>query len=249
MHSNVDRLCAIWQDLNSKLWWNSVNENKETITVETKLLPFHTDEKGSLYDSTNARQWIPMNYSYPELQKWLPKYQKEGNFNEQLYIDDLKKIVQKLYGKQQEHAFRVPAGIQVPQSQLDAIANQEDLVLDDWVVNVQYSRYALDGASYSIRIWLGGEEAGSVYNFGSPRVENDEEKGCGSCRQAQEAGSLSLGQVLISSPLGRLVGQSGGPPSHDEAAVTAWLQQEANFHWTVTVSCILLGGFGRCVSR
>ena len=36
-------------------------------------------------------------YSYPELQPWLPKYKQDGVFNKDLYTQDIRDQLQKLY--------------------------------------------------------------------------------------------------------------------------------------------------------
>ena len=66
-------------------------------TPETPLAPFHTDTKGTYYTSNDIRDWVKLGYSYPELQPWLDKYKKDGKFNLDLYLADIKYQLKKLY--------------------------------------------------------------------------------------------------------------------------------------------------------
>lgn len=65
----------------------------ETPTPATELHPFHKDEQGHYFTSDDIRSWEAYNYSYPQLQPWLPKYKGDHT----LYIRDLNKIINNLY--------------------------------------------------------------------------------------------------------------------------------------------------------
>ena len=223
------------------MWWESVEEirnqdqERYTVTPETKLPPFHTKD-GSMYDANAQRDWFSFNYTYPELRRW--DYIKDGGLDWEAYNKALKLKVEDLYGKQERHAFNVPDGVIISPHHEKLLRDGEDLDLDDYVVNVRYSRFAIGGASYTIHIYLAGQEAGIVYNFSSvlPDDSNSaDEVACANCQEQRDAGVLSMGQVLISSPLTRLVGQPGGPAGPARADKIAWLEQPDSLTWKVTV--------------
>jgi tyrosinase len=80
LHSNMDRLFAIWQTLNLTVWFTDKNQqlsdeerNWSTLpntinTPSTPLAPFHTDTNGMLYTPDAIRDWTKLGYSYTELQ-------------------------------------------------------------------------------------------------------------------------------------------------------------------------------------
>ena len=218
----------------------------------TSLVPFHTNESGELYDSNKQREWFPMNYTYPELQRW--KYMKNGEINWDAYNVDLKLTVERLYGKQEKHAFDVPKDVVVSPLHRRLIDEGKDLTLDDYVVNMRYKRFALDGVPYTIHVKLAGTEVGKVYTF-TTRLPDEGEAGaegtssCVNCRAQKASGALSTGQELISSPLTRLVAKPGGPPRGQRADVIAWLEQPGNVEWNVTVSVRLEGGLRRITGQ
>jgi tyrosinase len=168
-HSNVDRLFAIWQTLNPTVWFSDPNQQlsdegnwsipPNTIdTPSTPLAPFHTDTNGTLYAPDAVRDWTKLGYTYTELQPWLPKYQVDGQFSQEAYINDVKEQVNNLYSSTRTMLLKTPqedikapqaavpqaAAPQAaaPQQVLAAVAPQEkaQVTHDDYIVNVMYKK-------------------------------------------------------------------------------------------------------------
>lgn len=104
--SNVDRVFAIYQALypsNKLSWWvsdettytdDNGNEQRLVLTPETPLTPFHTDDKGTMYNSNGVRHVADLGYTYPELQRWCYPADAEG---ESAYQANIVDTVAKLY--------------------------------------------------------------------------------------------------------------------------------------------------------
>ena len=83
-HSNVDRLLAMWQDLYDTKYaqWLKSPPANEGDNPKSWLAPFHTNSSGDEYDSIECSyQQKTLGYTYPELQKWLPVYKTDGQFD------------------------------------------------------------------------------------------------------------------------------------------------------------------------
>jgi hypothetical protein len=61
------------------------------------LWPFHSNKNGLHYTSNAVRDWRPLGYTYPGLEKWLDKNKKNGRFDEQTYIVGIRSEMDKLY--------------------------------------------------------------------------------------------------------------------------------------------------------
>lgn len=96
VNSNVDRLAAIWQELNPNKWWDEAPNHR---TPETPLRPFHQDKNGTAWTSNAARQFMQLGYTYPELQRWLYKGDEEK------YIKDIKSAINEKYGVNRKQAL------------------------------------------------------------------------------------------------------------------------------------------------
>ncbi|PVH87416.1 putative tyrosinase [Cadophora sp. DSE1049] len=82
---------------------------------------------------------------------------------------------------------------------------------NDYIVNVLYDRFALDGYPYIIRIFLGDvpegpsfyfedtpTQVGCVYNFSAPaEFRGDGPEGCANCHRQKQDHELSTGQVIL----------------------------------------------------
>ncbi|KZS89025.1 Di-copper centre-containing protein [Sistotremastrum niveocremeum HHB9708] len=197
-HCNVDRQFAIWQALNPNLWFDKPEDqlpDKEgnwstpggtVVTPKTPLAPFHKDKNGTVWNSDEVRYLKDLGYSYPELQPWLPKYFVGGVFQEELYIADIKAQVNRLYSSTRT-AF------------LAASPDTEEVKEQDYIVNVEYERFALGGEPFVIHIYVGQNKVGQIYNFVAPPRST----GCANCEVQQGARSLAVGQVPITGALYR----------------------------------------------
>jgi hypothetical protein len=100
--SNVERIACIWQDLhpgNKPGYWLDPNENDAGNGADptAELWPFHSNKNGVHYTSDAVRDWRPLGYTYPGLEKWLDKNKKNGNFDEQTYTLGIRAEMDKLY--------------------------------------------------------------------------------------------------------------------------------------------------------
>lgn len=126
---------AIWQTLNAGSWFDQPDEqlsdpagNWSTppytiVTPETPLAPFHHNTGGSTYTSNMVRDWLRFGYTYPELQRWLPKYHNNAE-----YIADIKRQVRVLYADQ------------ISTKSLAEAPGSPSVTIDDYIVNVRYER-------------------------------------------------------------------------------------------------------------
>ncbi|KZT39063.1 Di-copper centre-containing protein [Sistotremastrum suecicum HHB10207 ss-3] len=229
-HNNIDHYFAVWQTLNQDVWFSKPSEqlkdpngNWSTVpgtvpTPKTPLAPFHTDTHATYFDSDKVRDWTKYGYTYPELQPWLPKYHVGGQFNHELYILDIRTQVNKLYGTTRDQFFSIDSGADV-------------LDKEDYVVNVEYERFALGGEPFVIHILIGNNKVGQVSNFSSPPAES----GCANCEVQQQARVVSTGQVPITDPLLSAVSDERialydlGPDS-----IGHYLKHGNNLNWKVT---------------
>ncbi|KAL2070465.1 hypothetical protein VTL71DRAFT_13491 [Oculimacula yallundae] len=120
-------------------------------------------------------------------------------------------------------AKQAPLGTE-PHSHIPASAYREQIIAphphahpdekwieNDYIVNVLYDRFALEGYPYIIRIFLGDvpegtsfyfadtpTQVGCVYNFSAPaEFRGDGPEGCANCHSQKQDNELSTGQVIL----------------------------------------------------
>jgi len=176
-HSNIDRLVAIWQGLYPSKWWTSADVNNvQSLLPTAPLEPFHSNTERVIYNSDAVRNHIPLGYTYPELQRW--------NYNsDEAYIISIRTAVHNLYGDHQNAAV------------IQAVATY-----GDYIVNIKYERFALEGNPFTVVILLNEKVVGSVYNFSAKSYVGDGH-GCQNCARQQQANEEATGQVAITSAL------------------------------------------------
>ncbi|KAL9050230.1 MAG: hypothetical protein Q9162_006765 [Coniocarpon cinnabarinum] len=122
---------------------------------------------------------------------------------------------------------------------------------NDYIVNVLYDRFALDGKPYMVRVFLGDvppgppwyfsenpNEVGLVYTFSSPRETiGGEGHQCANCERQRQSHTLNTGQIILTDPLvHRIVNhvrQRGQLlQSLEREEVVPYLQ--TNLHWRVS---------------
>ncbi|KZS86904.1 Di-copper centre-containing protein [Sistotremastrum niveocremeum HHB9708] len=214
-HCYIDRLFAIWQSLNPDEWFaTDDNDSKKPLT------PFHEDKRGTLFDSDKVEDWTKYRYTYPELQKWLPKYVVDGKFSEEEYIKDIRRQVDQLYKVTESEELPVPWHGEGRQARFN----------HDYVVNVEYERFALGGHPFTVLILINGKVVGQIYNFTAPPSET----GCTNCEDQERARIISVGQVAITTPL-LLALHSDISSLHafEPDAVGSWLKAEGHLTWKV----------------
>lgn len=75
LHTNIDRMTAIWQALNPDSWVTNHSNPTATFTSEagayadenTPLHPFHRNKAGDFWTSASVRDHTIFGYTYPEL--------------------------------------------------------------------------------------------------------------------------------------------------------------------------------------
>jgi tyrosinase len=76
-HTNVDRLCAMWQAINPNTFVTSQASSNDTVTtaegtienIRTALTPFWKSSN-DFYNSSDVRRTEPLGHAYPETQPW-----------------------------------------------------------------------------------------------------------------------------------------------------------------------------------
>ncbi|KAF5587251.1 tyrosinase precursor [Fusarium pseudocircinatum] len=223
-----------WETFSSTKWWNESAREMSTgylsleyihnhvHYVEDKkkddpLLPFHrvkTNHPATGYwTSDDARDWTKLNYQYDDL---IPKPgaidPEKGVLKEDQFKSDLKKRIEDLYPSPWKYSREVfESKTKKDQIKFFGPDNAENQTWNDYLINVVYDRYALNGSSYSIQFWLGGnaddpdttfrdEEnlIGQVYSFAgmSPSTET-----CSNCASQKDKKVLSRAQVLLTIPI------------------------------------------------
>ncbi|KAF3025861.1 hypothetical protein E8E14_014793 [Neopestalotiopsis sp. 37M] len=197
-HCNIDRLLAIWQKLNPTLWFDRLEQNDKT--ADSPLSPFHQDSEGKLHTSETVRDHTALGYDYADLAPKQQSRNTNGSINQQEYAKQIRASLMKLY--------QSTASIAMDNIEFPGFARTDDnKTFNDYVINVIYDRYALEGMSYVINFYL-GEAAGidpasanrqnlcgKVYTF-----SNDPRR-CTSCAGNNSAGKLSVAQIILTSTL------------------------------------------------
>lgn len=215
---------AIWQCLYPDRWWDAskitppdptrVPDDKET----DELYPFHNKEFGDpakdVWTAKLCRDWTELNYQYDDI--WAisqtalkdKDHLDEDKFKVKLheYIDTRYPHTGKFVSAiRRDSEVNTPAGLMPVDGHFKS---DEDKEWSDYIVNVIYDRYALNGASYAIEFYLGGPSSqdktvfnpnnlvGHVYNFGGGVRDS-----CYNCKAQESAGVLSRAQVPLTIPL------------------------------------------------
>jgi tyrosinase len=183
----------------------NVADDKETDPLE----PFHrtnNDPEKKVWTSQACRDWTDLNYQYDDLADLAEDIvRKHGEFDEEEYKNELHAHINNLY----------PATGQLIQSMIEhqntpnglQSSNGDTESWNDYIINVVYDRYAMDGSSYTIEFFLGGPKdensthfdrhnyIGHVYSFGG-RLSTSEGS-CSNCKRQVEEETLSCAQVPL----------------------------------------------------
>ncbi|CRG90099.1 hypothetical protein PISL3812_07140 [Talaromyces islandicus] len=162
--------------------WQVLNSDKwfqEDDPLRTSpLKPFHQDTNFKYFTSEDVKKWRQWGYDYDIV--------KKPGTNEDRQVVYVREIINDLYGE--------------PASQLFG-----EQYKHDYVVNVIYDRYALDGIPYTIVFYLnvGDKNAmpvGGVYNFSTKLhkgQEDGEDQSCSNCLKQEREGILSAAQIAL----------------------------------------------------
>jgi len=242
-HCNIDRLGTIFQTLNPDMWYEVASRGTRPLT------PFHRDSKRDFWTSNACRDWKVFNYDYddvsqsPQPQSPQPPQPQFGvsfiaappaaphaaaSAVNKVDIPALKKSINDRYGRIR-HALR----------QSPHIGGRKN----DYIVNVIYDRYALNGRPYIIHFFIGEAPSGpitdallhssksylgSVFTFSSTLEPEGNTVACHNCRKQQQSGLLSTGQVPVSTALLTHAKDENIPglQSLDPLAVAVYLEQK-----------------------
>ncbi|KAI1470529.1 common central domain of tyrosinase-domain-containing protein [Daldinia caldariorum] len=274
-HCNVDRMTAIWQILHDDTWFDGEDpRDKDNGTYSIKeghpdkpddpLRPFHK-EGGGYWTSSDVREVTALGYTYPGLEKW--HYTTEGKYDKQKHLDALWKKLNWAYNSDWSAAQKSrltanpgePDGLKL--ARLSSLRGAPtDMFVDDYVVNVIYEKFELDGYPFEIHIFVGKvpdetpyktghAQVGQVVNFSvQPASLGDSGVGCGNCRRQQanhikSTGCVALTNALITRYKNQIQHENsdGGPSvlkSMGRADVVPFLK--SNLHWRVTSRGVLV---------
>lgn len=225
-------------------------------TPKDPLKPFHNVENGNpkkdFWTSEGARDWTKLLYTYDDLEPSRDAILSDGTLNEEKYVENLQAFIQNTYPSTQDYVHQVSkdSGVDAP-SFFGPIHQDQGKPWYDYIINVVYDRYALNGRSYTIKFWLGGEPGdidsivgdaqnlvGQIYVFAGASADAG---GCENCHNQRDNKVLSRAQVPISIPvISQALDEKYrhlGSTQRDE--VEAYL--ESHLHWTF----VQFGGEGR----
>jgi len=263
-HCNIDRLGTIFQTLHPNMWYKVPSKGTGPLT------PFHQDSRRDFWTSNACRNWKVFNYDYDDLnQSPQPPFGvsfiaapaaapevtlaaaravpappaasappagghvaeasiAEASTANEVDIPALKHSINARYGRIR-HALRASPHVNGREN--------------DYIINVIYDRYALNGRPYIIHFFIGDvpqgpitntllrsskSYLGSVYTFSSSLEPEGNTVACRNCRKQQESGLLSTGQVPISTALLTHAKDDNIPglQSLEPTAVAVYLEQK-----------------------
>ncbi|RWA09877.1 hypothetical protein EKO27_g5246 [Xylaria grammica] len=242
-HCNVDRLFAMWQVLNWDEWWTapdpSLANTTDNPTPDDPLQPFHNkdngDPKRDFWTSTEARDWTKLFYQYDDLVPKQGAIKADGTLNEEQYKKDLLAHIEAIYPSTKRYVRGIRILPDFPE-----FFGGNDNSWDDYIINIIYDRYALNGRSYTIQFWLRGDTGdrssdgnlvGQVYSFAGLAPVSAESGSCANCGSQRDNKVLSRAQVPLTVPIAVLAlgGSHMGIRSAEQQAVRAYLKH--NLHW------------------
>jgi hypothetical protein len=106
-NSNIDRIFAIWQELNPDKFFTEGYQGDfdqkviglpQTVTPTTPLRPFHKDTEGNYWNSEEVRDFRALGYTYPDLDPVKPGSQAGVAFDADAYKTRLFEGITKKYG-------------------------------------------------------------------------------------------------------------------------------------------------------
>ncbi|EXL58350.1 hypothetical protein FOCG_01893 [Fusarium oxysporum f. sp. radicis-lycopersici 26381] len=181
----IDLFLAIWQCLNPKLWFdNGQSGDSDTAGATASSV---TDGK-----ETDPLEPFHKKDNDPEKEVWTAQACRDWTELNYQY-DDLAEVAERTIRN------NIPDGLRPSQHQ--------NGLWKDYIINVVYDRYALDGLSYTIQFFIGGPPGedttnfekhnyvGHVYSFGGRHSTS--EGSCKNCKRQAEAQVLSCAQVTL----------------------------------------------------
>ncbi|KAL5342248.1 hypothetical protein BJX70DRAFT_357265 [Aspergillus crustosus] len=225
-HCNIDRIFAIWQELNPDKFFTDGYQGDfdqkviglpTTVTPTTPLRPFHKDEQGNYWTSEAVRDFRALGYTYPDVHPVKPGSEPGVTFDTDAYKTKLFEGVTLKYGVSRLEAL----------TQLELSKNGVGKPLvegmrevnggvagNDFAISIRYSKFAFGGRPFNIEIFLEAptgernftpdEYVTNVYNFSTPGTVNGQEV-CSNCTDLQAQDVKLTAYVPITPILNRLI--------------------------------------------
>jgi tyrosinase len=192
--------------------------NVRDVPPDEALVPFHTRDNGDpsedYWTSTMARDWTKLLYQYDDLVPSQDAILPDKTLDEKKYQTELLQYIQKTYPNTSQIVDSI---VQNPDISNESFLGADDGTWPDYIINVVYDRYALNGRSYSIQFYLGGDPnnrdstfqypenfVGKVYSFGGlplTTADGTAAGSCANCAAQSNAKVLSKAQVPITHQL------------------------------------------------
>ncbi|KAL2825783.1 hypothetical protein BDW59DRAFT_145909 [Aspergillus cavernicola] len=226
-HCNIDRLFALWQELNPDRFFTQGYQGDfdqkaiglpTTVTPTTPLRPFHKDEEGKYWTSEEVRDFRALGYSYPELHPVKPGSEAGVVFDTNAYKTKLFEGVTLKYGVSRLEALtqlelaKNGVGKPLPEGMREINGG---VAGNDFAISIRYSKFAFGGRPFNIEIYLEPadgtgrnftptEYVTNVYNFSTPGIVNGQEV-CSNCTDLQTRDVKLTAYVPITPILNRLI--------------------------------------------
>lgn len=240
-HCNVDRLATIFQALHENMWFDSASG-----VGDVPLDPFHRDASNTPWTSNSCRDWkASFKYDYDDFtvpgqpagvaprSSTLRSSSGDAPRDDERDLPTLKKRINEKYGVVRREIMNSPS-----------MRGREN----DYVINIVYDRYALDGAAYFIHFFLGappGEVSffrhansyiGSVYTFSSSLEERGRTVQCHSCLEQKKQGVLSTAQIPITNVILGCAKDSSRTSLHSMTPDEVESYLEKNLTWRAVIA-------------
>ncbi|KAL6405092.1 tyrosinase precursor [Ilyonectria robusta] len=209
---------STWGQFASTKWRNEGHTNSTGYMsleyIHNNVHPFHNKTDGDpakdVWTAELCRNWTDLGYQYDDLMKLSQNaLAPDGTLDEQKFISDLQVYINATYPSTAHlvNAIREAPKVETPEGLAPDDADEKSKSWKDYIINVLYDRYALNGRSYTIEFYLGGPEnqpkthyepqnlVGRIYTFGGG--VRSSEAGCSNCKKQSDAGVMSCGQVPL----------------------------------------------------
>lgn len=205
----------MWQCLNWEKWFEpepapqpDIGQNVPDIKPDEPLQPFHVYDGGdpndvnNMWTSDRGRDWTKSGYQYDDL---MPSSKAVTDDRTKLipeiYKEELQAYIHKTYPGTSYQAWAIREDQSIVNKEFFGPTTTEQKAFEDYLINVVYDRYALNGRSYGIEFFLGDDYVGQIYSLGGMRPGT--ETGCANCGNQKNARVLSKAQLPISIALMR----------------------------------------------
>ncbi|KAE8363174.1 hypothetical protein BDV27DRAFT_159078 [Aspergillus caelatus] len=225
-----------WLDVHSIPSGETItNENydEEKVSPTVPLRPFRRDKKGTYVTPEDVRYTAKLGYSYADLQPWLEKYNPNKKFNQRLFVKDLNRRINLLYG------FSRILALDPKFPTMDGMATVEGgLLIQDYAFSIRFLKFGLGGGPFWIRLHLAQDNENpapvldliaEVYNF-SQKVQTENGK-CVNCEKLKELKVRSTAYIAITPVLLNLAREGKKLGSLTKEVVLKYLRDHV--YWSV----------------